>query len=67
MQEGAAESGLAETSIRTSVAKGSLRSTVKFERKLIARADLNAYRQRTQPDGVKKVGRPRKGQEVATE
>ena len=60
VQEVAAELGLAETTIRTSVAKGNLPFTMKFGRKLIDRADMDAYRQRTQPDGVKKVGRPRK-------
>jgi len=32
-------------------------------RKLVIREDVEAYRQRTQPDGVKSKGRPRKKRE----
>ena len=49
--------------MRSALNRSRLPFVEKYGRKLITRADLDAYRQRTQPDGVKKVGRPRKGGE----
>ena len=63
VQDAAADLGITEVSVRSALNRSRLPFVEKYGRKLIARADLDAYRQRTQPDGVKKVGRPRKGQE----
>lgn len=67
VQQAAAELGVTDGAVRLALSQGRLSSVEKFGRKLIERADLDAYRQRTQPDGVKKVGRPRKRQEMAGE
>lgn len=64
VQEACRELGLAETTVRTTLSEGRLPFVVKFGRKLIDRTDLDNYRQRTQPSGVKKSGRPRKTQEA---
>ena len=64
VQEACAELGLAETTIRTTLSKGRLPFVQKYGRKLISRTDLDVYKQRTQPEGVKRVGRPRKMQEA---
>ena len=61
VQQVAAELGVTDGAIRLALSQGRLSSVEKFGRKLIERADMDAYRQRTQPDGVKKAGRPRKG------
>ena len=37
-----------------------LTSTVKYSKRLIERAELEAYKARTQPDGAPKPGRPKK-------
>jgi excisionase family DNA binding protein len=60
VQDAAKELGLAETTIRTSLSKGRLPHRMLFGRKLIARADMETYRQRTQPSGEKRIGRPKK-------
>jgi len=58
VQDAAAALGITEVSVRSALNRSRLPFVEKYGRKLIARADLDAYRQRTQPDGVKKVGRP---------
>lgn len=60
VQDAAADLGITEVSVRSALNRSRLPFVKKYGRKLIARADLDAYRHRTQPDGVKKVGRPRK-------
>lgn len=62
VQQAATELGITDGAVRLALSQGRLPSIEKFGRKLIERADINAYRQRTQPDGVKKAGRPRKGE-----
>ena len=63
VQDAAAALGISEVSVRSALNRSRLPFVEKYGRKLIARAALDAYRQRTQPDGVKRVGRPRKGGE----
>jgi excisionase family DNA binding protein len=64
VQQAAAELGVTDGAVRLALSQGRLSSVEKFGRKLIERADmdaykhLDAYKQRTQPDGVKKAGRP---------
>lgn len=65
--QAANELGVTAAAVRLAIYDNRLPSREFYGRKLIARPDLNAYRQRTQPDGVKRVGRPRKGQETAGE
>lgn len=62
VQQAAANLGVTDGAVRLALSQGRLSSVEKFGRKLIERADLDAYKRRTQPDGVKKVGRPRKGE-----
>ena len=50
--------GSTDSSIRTAMRQGRLPFIVKYGRKLIARADLDAYKQRTRPNGEKPRGRP---------
>lgn len=64
VQEAAQELGITEVSARSALNRKRLPFVVMFGRNLITRPDLDAYKQRTQPEGVEKVGRPRKGQEV---
>ena len=66
VQDAAADLGITEVSVRSALNRSRLPFVEKYGRKLIARTDLAAYKQRTQPDGVKRVGRPRKEQEVAS-
>ena len=61
------ELGVTGGAIHIAITLGRLPCVVRYGRKLIARTELDAYRQRTQPDGVKKVGRPRKEQEARSE
>ena len=66
VQDAAADLGITEVSVRSALNRSRLPFVEKYGRKLIARADLAAYKQRTQPDGMKKVGRPRNGQGAST-
>ena len=65
--QAARELGVTQGSVRIAIYEGRLPCVEMYDRKLITRPDLDAYKQRTQPDGVKKVGRPRKGQEPDVE
>ncbi len=65
--QAAHELGVTAAAVRLAIYDNRLPSQEFYGRKLIARPDLNAYRQRTQPEGVKRVGRPRKGQEPVGE
>ena len=66
VQEAALELGITEVSVRSALNQNRLPFAEKFGRKLVNRDDLEAYKQRTQPSGVKKVGRPRKAQKATT-
>lgn len=65
--EVALELGVTQPAVRNAIYENRLPSVNMYGRHLIARRDLDAYKQRTQPGGVKKVGRPRKEQESARE
>jgi len=67
VQQAASKLSVTDGAIRLALSQGRLPFVEKYGRKLIARPALDAYQQRTQPEGVKKVGRPRKGQEARTE
>jgi predicted DNA-binding transcriptional regulator AlpA len=58
--EVARELGITQGAIRIAIYERRLPSLEKYGRRLVARPDLNHYKQRTQPEGVKRVGRPRK-------
>lgn len=58
VQDAAIELGITEVSVRSALNRQRLPYVEKYGRKLIACADLAVYKQRTQPEGVKKVGRP---------
>ena len=58
VQEAAQELQVTEGAVRLALSQARLAHTLKYGRKLIARHDLAAYKQRTQPEGVKRVGRP---------
>jgi len=65
VQEAAASLGVTDGAVRLALSQGRLPSVEKYGRKLVAWPDLDVYRQRTRPGGVKRVGRPRKGREQA--
>lgn len=65
VQEAATMLGVTEGAVRLALSQGRLPIVEKYGRKLVARPDLEAYKKRTQPGGVKRVGRPRK--ELAAE
>ena len=67
VQDAAAALGITEVSVRSALNRSRLPFVEKYGRKLITRADLDAYRQRTQPDGVKRVGRPKKPKQAGRE
>ena len=58
VQEAAKELNVSEGAVRTAISAGRIPHVVKLGRKAIHRADLIAYKQRTQPDGGKRIGRP---------
>lgn len=63
-QEKAAELlGIKLQSVRNQIALGNLPTTTFFGERVIPKAAIEAYRQRTQPDGEPKRGRPRKKKE----
>lgn len=66
-REAAAELGVHVGTIHNAFQDNRLPFVPMYGRKLIRRADLDVYRQRTRPNGVKPVGRPRKGQDSAAE
>lgn len=49
-----------EGAIRAAMLEGRLAFSYVLGRKVMTRADVEAYRARTQPDGTKPRGRPRK-------
>ncbi len=50
--------GVTGGAVHIAMTTGRLPFLEKYGRKLIARPDLEVYKKRTQPEGVKKVGRP---------
>lgn len=60
VQEAAKKIGVSESAIRNATLDGRLPSVWRYGRKLIDAGELEAYRERTQPGGVKQRGRPRK-------
>jgi len=60
VREAAAKIGVSESAIRNATLQGRLPFVVKFGRKLIEQDALADYQGRTQPEGVKPRGRPRK-------
>jgi excisionase family DNA binding protein len=60
VQQAASRLRVTDGAVRLALSQGRLPFVEKYGRKLIAHPDLNAYQQRTQPEGVKKVGRPHK-------
>lgn len=60
IKQAAKELGVSENAIRNATLDGRLPFVAMFSRKLIQRADVEAYRRRSQPDGVKLRGRPRR-------
>jgi len=60
VQEAARDLGVTDAAVRAAILKGRLDAVALFGRKLVPRNALASYKSRTQPDGVKPVGRPRK-------
>lgn len=60
VQEAAGLLGVGETAIRNAMLDNRLPYEWKYGRKLIKQSDLDAYKQRTQPEGEKRIGRPPK-------
>jgi excisionase family DNA binding protein len=58
VQEAAKELNVSESAIRNATLEGRLPSIFKYNRKLITRAALDAYKARTQPGGAPVKGRP---------
>lgn len=64
VREAAEKIGVSENAIRNATLDGRLPFIIKFGRKLITQEAFNEYRIRTQPEGVKLKGRPRRSNEV---
>ncbi len=64
VQDAALELGVTDGTIRTALSEGRLPFVEKYGRKLIIRTNLEIYRQRTQPNGKKRVGRPHKSSQT---
>lgn len=60
-KEAAAELGVHVGTVHNAFQQSRLPFVAMYGRKLINRADLEAYKQRTRPSGEKPKGRPRKG------
>lgn len=60
VMEAAEALGVSESAIRNATLQGRLPFVMKWGRKLISTEALEAYKARTQPDGVKLKGRPNK-------
>ena len=61
-REAAAELGVHVGTVHRAFQESRLPSVALFGRKLIRRADLDAYKERTRPGGVKPRGRPKKAE-----
>ncbi len=62
-REAAEELGVHVGTVHNAFQDNRLPFVALYGRKLIRRADLEAYKQRTRPDGVKPLGRPRKSEQ----
>jgi excisionase family DNA binding protein len=58
VQEAAESLTVTESAVRQAILDGRLLATEKYGRKVIHRTEVEAYRQRTQPGGAAKAGRP---------
>jgi excisionase family DNA binding protein len=67
VQEAATLLGVTETTVRIAILEDRLPHSFQYGRKLIAYSDLEIYRKRTQPNGVKSIGRPPKASNVIAE
>ncbi len=65
VQQVALHMGVTDGAVRLALSQGRLPFIEKYGRKLVTITDADTYRQRAQPDGQKRVGRPRKGQDAA--
>ena len=65
--QAAVELGVTQGAVRLAMYDNRLPFEEFYGRKLIKRPDLEEYKSRTQPDGSKRVGRPRKMQEARAE
>jgi excisionase family DNA binding protein len=63
VREAAERLGVSESAVRNATLDGRLPCVSRFGRKLILTEDLEAYRRRTQPGGVKLRGRPPRTEE----
>lgn len=59
--------GVTQNAIRNAIHGNRLPSTSVYGRRIVKLADLEAYRQRSQPGGEKRVGRPRKADDPQQE
>jgi excisionase family DNA binding protein len=64
VQQVASQLGVTDGAIRLALSQGRLPFSEMYGRKLITHADLEAYRQRSRPNGEKRIGRPPKQQAV---
>jgi excisionase family DNA binding protein len=60
IQEASGFLGISEGAVRIAILEKRLPFVTKYGRKLIKQSDVDAYKQRTQPEGVKRTGRPKK-------
>lgn len=60
VREAAIKIGVSESAVRNATLEGRLVFVRKFGRKLISRDALAEYQERTQPNGVKPLGRPQR-------
>lgn len=60
VKEAAAEIGISESSVWQAIREDRLPCSTKWGRKVISRTDALTYKTRTQQDGAKPRGRPRK-------
>lgn len=65
IQEAARALGVSDSAIRNATLQGRLNFTMKYGRKLIAQADLDAYRERAHGSDPIGAGRPRRIAEAA--
>jgi hypothetical protein len=65
VRQAAQELNVTEGAIRAAITDGRLKHLTELNRKVVTRAELDAYKQRTQPDGVKHTGRPRGSKRVS--
>ena len=64
VKEAAASLGVSESAVRNATLEGRLPFVRRYGRKLIEAGELESYRRRTRPAGVKPTGRPRRSKPV---